>query len=104
MVFIETPTFTKHLMQLLSDEEYRQFQRYLADTPEAGAVITGTGGMRKVRWALRGKGKSGGVRVIYYYVTAASQIRLILIYPKSAKDSLSDAEKRILKKMIQEWM
>ena len=92
------------MLGLLSDDEYSRLQHHLAEQPESGALIQGTGGLRKVCWSLQGTGKSGGVRVIYYYVTAAAQIRLILIYPKSAKDSLSAAEKRVLKKMTQEWI
>lgn len=73
MIFIETPIFTVDLNELLTDDEYAEFQRYLADNPRLGDVIRDTGGLRKIRWAGNGKGKRGGVRVIYYYVTADSQ-------------------------------
>ena len=62
-------------------------------------MIQETGGLRKIRWAIKGKGKSGGVRVIYFYVTAAVQIRLIAIYKKGIKDDLHAAEKKVLKKL-----
>jgi hypothetical protein len=62
-----------------------------------------TGGLRKVRWATKGRGKSGGVRVIYFYVTAAAQIRLIAIYKKGVKDDLNAAEKKVLKKLNENW-
>ena len=65
-------------------------------------MIQQTGGLRKARWAVQGKGKSG-VRVIYFYVTAAAQIRLIAIYKKGIKDDLSAAEKKILKKLNENW-
>ena len=79
MIFIETPLFTEDLLELLSDDEYAEFQEHLANNPLAGAVIQQTGGLRKIRWSVQGKGKRGGVRVIYYHVTADSQIRLLLI-------------------------
>jgi hypothetical protein len=104
MIFIETPIFTEDVKELLSDEEYAAFQQHLANDPDAGALITQTGGLRKVRWAVQGTGKSGGVRVIYYHVTAGAQIRLILIYKKGIKDSLSDAEKAALRKLNERWM
>ena len=104
MIFIETPIFTEDVKQLLSDEEYAALQQHLANEPDAGALITHTGGLRKVRWAVQGTGKSGGVRIIYYHVTAGAQIRLILIYKKGIKDSLSDAEKAVLRKLNERWM
>ncbi len=65
MLFIETPVFTEDVKELLSDDEYREFQQFMADNPGWGDVIQNTGGLRKVRWAAKGKGKRGGVRVIY---------------------------------------
>jgi mRNA-degrading endonuclease RelE of RelBE toxin-antitoxin system len=103
VIFIETSTFTKLLLELLSDDEYRELQQFLADNPEAGEVIQGTSGLRKVRWGVKGKGKRGGVRAIYYHVTAAAQIRFLLIYPKSAKEDLTSAEKAVLKKIVERW-
>ena len=85
MIFIEIPIFTEDVKELLADEEYAEFQEYLADNPLAGDVIQQTGGLRKVRWSFQGKGKRGSVRIIYYYVTPASQIRLLLIYKKVFK-------------------
>jgi hypothetical protein len=104
MIFIETSIFTEDVKELLRDEEYAALQQHLANEPDAGALITHTGGLRKVRWAIQGKGKSGGVRIIYYHVTAGAQIRLILIYKKGIKDSLSDAEKAVLRKLNERWM
>ncbi|MES2818717.1 MAG: hypothetical protein V4812_07000 [Pseudomonadota bacterium] len=103
MIFIETPIFTADLKALLSDDEYGDFQEYLAINPQAGDVISGTGGLRKVRWAAKGKGKSAGVRVIYYHVTAAHQIRLLLIYRKGIKDDLSEDEKKVLRELNKGW-
>jgi hypothetical protein len=103
MVFIETPVFTRQVKELLSDEAYSEFQWFLALRPQAGPVIQGTGGLRKVRWAVPGGGKSGGVRVIYFYLTAASQVRLLAIYSKGVKDDLSAAEKKVLRRLVQDW-
>ena len=96
MEFIESHIFEKQVNALLSDDEFALFQGFLFSNPRAGAVIQQTGGLRKVRWAVQGKGKSGGVRMIYFCVTAAAQIRLIAIYKKGIKDDLSAAEKKIL--------
>lgn len=103
MIFIETPIFTEDLHELLSDDEYRAFQQHLAVNPTAGDVIQHTGGLRKVRWAANGKGKRGGVRVIYYYITAAAQIRLLVIYRKGVKDDLSEDERKELRKLNEGW-
>lgn len=103
MIFIESPVFTEDLNELLSDESYSEFQEYLAEHPTAGDVIQGTNGLRKIRWAAQGKGKSGGVRVIYYHVCAAYQIRLILIYRKGIKDDLSPSQKKILSELNRGW-
>ena len=103
MIFIESPIFTEDLKELLNDESYGEFQEYLAENPTSGDVIQGTNGLRKIRWAANGKGKSGGVRVIYYHVSAAYQIRLILIYRKGIKDDLSPSEKKILNELNRGW-
>ncbi|HHL0960298.1 TPA: type II toxin-antitoxin system RelE/ParE family toxin [Serratia marcescens] len=103
MIFIETDIFTEDCRELLSDDEYREFQRYLAEEPTAGDVIQQTGGLRKVRWTAQGKGKRSGVRVIYYYKVDASHIRLLLIYKKGIKDDLSPAEKKALRALNERW-
>jgi mRNA-degrading endonuclease RelE of RelBE toxin-antitoxin system len=98
--FIETPTFSRKCKELLTEEEYRQFQEYLTHYPDAGALIVGTGGCRKVRWGNQRRGKSAGVRAIYYYLCADGQIYMLLVYPKSEKDSLTESEKSILKNIV----
>ena len=103
MIFIESLAFTEDVADLLSDESYGEFQAYLAGNPTAGDVIQGTNGLRKVRWIAQRKGKSGGVRVIYYHLCGAYQIRLILIYRKGIKDDLSSAEKKILSELNKGW-
>ncbi|MGA2706914.1 MAG: type II toxin-antitoxin system RelE/ParE family toxin [Steroidobacteraceae bacterium] len=103
MVFIETPIFTADVCALLSDEEYAALQQHLVAQPNAGPVIAGTGGLRKIRWVVAGKGKRGGIRVIYYHVVAQAQIRMILIYRKGIKDDLTPKEKTALRKINAEW-
>lgn len=103
MIFIETPTFTEDVTELLTDERYGKLQAHLAENPSAGDVIQGTGGLRKVRWSTSGQGKRGGVRVIYYYITTAAHIRMILIYKKGVKDDLTPKEKKILRQLNEEW-
>jgi len=103
MVFIETPIFTEDLLELLTDAEYSNLQVHLATNPAVGDVIQGCGGLRKVRWAAMGKGKRGGVRIIYYHVTAAAQIRMLLIYRKGIKDDLTATQKSALKRLNQGW-
>lgn len=103
MIFIEITSFTEALRTLLSDEEYRAFQQFLLSNPTAGDVIQGTGGLRKVRWGQVGKGKSGGVRVIYHWAPALRHIRLLMVYPKSRKTDLNNAEKAALKKIVEKW-
>ena len=102
MVIIETPIFTKQLLSTLSDEEYRLFQATLLERPDAGKVIPGGGGLRKVRWGLEGRGKSGGARVIYYWFTARGTILLLFMYPKNVHDSLTQDQQKQLKRIIEE--
>ena len=77
MIFIETSFFTKLLPNYLGEEDYRGLQNYLLQHPESGDVVRGPGGVRKVRWAADRKGKSGGVRVIYYFKNYAVPLRFI---------------------------
>jgi hypothetical protein len=103
MVFIESAVFTRQVQELLTDEAYAQLQEHLAVHPRAGSVIQDTGGLRKVRWSVAGGGKRGGVRVIYFHAVTQVQIRLLLIYAKGVKDDLSAAEKKVLRKLNQDW-
>jgi hypothetical protein len=94
--FIETPTFTRQIQSMATDDELKDLQRILIAQPDKGDLIQGTGGLRKIRMALGNQGKQGGARVIYFVATAEI-IYLILAYPKSMKDSLTSAEKATLK-------
>lgn len=102
MEFIETPVFTRQVLSLMDDDEYRELQNTLLDDPEAGNVIKGGGGIRKVRFGIQGRGKSGGVRTIYFWKKTTDQIFMLLMYPKSKKDKLTDAETEILRGYVKE--
>jgi hypothetical protein len=88
LTFVESPLFSKQVYQYLDDEEYAAFQVYLASMPEAGDVVKDSGGIRKVRWRRKGRGKSGGVRVMYFARLHSGEIWLLLIYAKSAVDNI----------------
>ncbi len=87
--FIESPLFSSLLPDYLTDEEYRSLQEHLCEHPDAGDLVRSSGGVRKIRWSRAGGGKSGGVRVCYYALTKAGQILMLVIYAKSARDSIS---------------
>ncbi len=80
-----------------------ELQWFLAALPNTGDVIQGTGGLRKVRWTVHGRGKRGGVRVIYFHASGERQIRMLLIYRKGVKDNLSAAEKKALRELNENW-
>jgi hypothetical protein len=95
--FIETPTFTRLVAALLSDEYYSELQNELVEDPQPGDLIKGGGGIRKLRYALQGRGKSGGVRVIYYWVKDSHLIYMLVVYAKSKKDGFTEKETAILR-------
>ncbi len=100
-VFLETSVFTRRVTELLSDDEYAELQQALAANPNAGDVILGSGGLRKMRWAIQGRGKRGGARVIYYYLISRDQFYMLLIYGKNEQDDLSPEQLRLLKKAVE---
>jgi len=93
--------FTRRLTSLLSEEEYRQLQLALLETPTLGKVIQDTGGLRKVRWGVAGRGKRGGVRVIYYWARARGEILMLFIYGKDEQDDLTADQRKQLKKALE---
>lgn len=101
MLFIETPVFTKKASGgLFTDAELRQLQQQLLEDPTQGDLIRGAGGLRKIRLARTGGGKSGGFRILYYCSTP-ELIFFLLAYPKSKKDNLSKTELKILRQLIE---
>lgn len=102
MEIFETSVFSKQITRLISDEDYQQLQRVLVINPLAGALIKNSGGLRKLRWRSKGTGKSGGIRVIYYYVTVDNQIFMLVAYEKSKKDDLTKKQLASLRKLVAE--
>jgi len=102
--FVESRVFTARLRDYLDDETYSALQQELLAAPDKGAVIPGCGGLRKLRFAdpKRGKGKRGGVRVIYLHIPEAERIDLLAIYGKDEKDDLTKDEKKILRQLARE--
>ncbi len=89
MVFIETSTFTKLIGKYLSDDEYSGLQNFLLLRPDVGAIVRGSGGVRKVRWVGAGRGKRGGIRVIYYWKTHDDEIWMLTVYGKSERETIA---------------
>ena len=102
MIFIETPVFTRQILKLLPDDEYRELQQALIFNPGAGDIIQNSGGLRKVRWRTATGGKRGGIRVIYYWYVGGDEIYMLLAYGKSEKDDLSAKELNTLRGFVQE--
>ena len=88
ITFIETRIFTRLVGEYLSDDEYAALQWSLASNPSVGDLVSGTGGVRKVRWGVAGRGKRGGVRVIYYARTHMGEIWMLTIYAKNVEESI----------------
>jgi len=103
MVIVETSVFTRLVCQSMKDEQYRKLQLVLIDNPKAGAVIPGSGGLRKVRWNLAGQGKRGGLRVIYYWTGALNEIYMLYVYSKNVRSDLSREQLRQLKQVVMKW-
>jgi hypothetical protein len=101
-VFVELPAFERHRASYLDDVAFSQLQHELMRNPAAGEVIEGTGGLRKMRFAdaRRGKGKRGGLRVIYYWWDSGMQFWLFTLYDKDAMPDLTPAQRKALKAMI----
>jgi hypothetical protein len=101
MVIVETPIFTRRIQELIPEEEYRLMQLHLVNKPDAGKVIQGSGGLRKLRWSAGGHGKSGGIRVIYYWVVSHDAILLLYAYPKSRQDDLTPEQLQQIRKVVE---
>ena len=103
-IFVELPPFERHRNDYLTDESFRSFQLMLMASPQVGDVIEGTGGLRKVRFAdkSRGKGKRGGLRVIYYWWVGGEQFWLFAVYNKDEMNDLTSAQRKLLKGLLEQ--
>jgi len=97
LTVVETWAFARQADEIWSDEERAAFIYFIAANPEAGAVIPGTGGIRKVRWSIEGRGKRGGARVIYFFYKRNAPIYLLMVYSKNIRENLSQQEKKQLR-------
>ena len=103
MIFIETSIFTKEIDRLLPDESYRRLQSVLMLRPQAGTVIRGSGGLRKIRWNLSGAGKRGSLRVIYFW-SPLDTIFMLFPYRKTEQDDLTPDQLKLLRKLVKEFL
>lgn len=101
LTIVETPTFQRLWPDYWTEDERAEFATWLALSPDAGDVVPGSGGVRKVRWSRKGAGKRGGVRVVYFNRLANGEIWLLLIYAKSAQDNIPANVLRELKQEIE---
>ncbi len=99
--FIETKLFTRLVQEYLTDDEYRELQAHLLDDPEAGDVISGSGGVRKLRWRATGRGKSGGFRIVYFVKMDQGELWMLTMYPKNVKETISAAVLRKIRKEVE---
>ena len=103
MVIVETPIFTKLINEIMSDDEYKELQEALVIKPDLGVLIKNSGGLRKIRWSMDGRGKRGGVRIIYYWMTMNEQLYMMYIFPKSTQENLTDAQTKALRQIVERW-
>ncbi len=102
MRFVETTVFTKQIVSLLSDDEYRALQGALILRPEQGSRIRGSGGLRKMRWRAKGSGKRGGIRIIYYWYPPEETVVMLFAYGKDLQDDLTAGQLKALARVVKE--
>ena len=98
MEIIETSIFTKRIIEILKDDEYKELQNFLCQHPKSGDLIRGSGGLRKLRWNIQGSGKSGGIRNIYYFFEDENTILMVYVYKKSETENLTQKQIEALRK------
>lgn len=100
MIFVETILFTSRILDAMSDDEYAGLQNHLSQHPDAGALIPGAGGVRKVRWAGSGRGKRGGSRLIYYW-DCGDRILMLYVYLKNERENLTEGQKKLMREIAE---
>ncbi len=101
MVIIETPVFTKQILEVLTDDEYKELQQEIADNPKKGDLIPGSGGLRKLRWSASGRGKRGGARVIYYWFVSDSTILMLFVFKKNERSDITKEQMKLLRSIVE---
>ena len=101
MLIVETRAFTARVARLLSDDEYRALQLELLRRPEAGVVIPGTGGLRKIRWSMPGRGKRGGARVVYFWHARSATLLMLFVFAKNERDDLTYQQREALRRIVE---
>jgi hypothetical protein len=104
MVFIETPVFTELIEDYLSDENYAELQQVLILRPDAGVVIPGSGGLRKLRWKTEHSGKRGGLRIIYYWWVKEDIFFMLFLYKKNEQEDLTPQQIKLLRRLVEEYL
>lgn len=100
--FVETPFFAKALSLYLSDDEYAKLQAHLCEHPETGVVVPGSGGVRKMRWGTAGRGKRGGLRVVYYLRKSRTEIWMLTLYGKNVREDIPGNVLKQMKEVIED--
>lgn len=103
MEIVETAVFTRQITEFLPDAAYRELQEALILRPDDGDLIPGSKGLRKIRWGLSGKGKRGGIRVIYFWAVTRNQLWMLLAYTKAAQENLDIGQLAALRKITERW-
>ena len=99
---VETRAFLSAVSRTMTEADREEFVTFIAANPQRGYLVPGTGGIRKIRWGIKGQGKSGGLRVIYYYHSGRMPLFLLTAYGKSVKSDLAESEKVVMRRLVQE--
>lgn len=101
MVIIETPVFTKRIIEVLTDDEYKELQKEIVENPKKGDLIPGGKGLRKLRWSASGRGKRGGARVIYYWFVSDSEILMLFVFKKNERSDITKNQLKLLRTIVE---
>ena len=102
MIFLETKVFTTRIEEAMNDDEYARLQCHLSQHPDAGAMIPGCGGVRKIRWTASGRGKRGGSRLIYYW-DFGDRMLMLYVYKKNERENMTEEQKKAIRQVAEEY-